>query len=302
MIGHALPRRSIDRPVIVRGPGLFSALQTVLTMLPAAPGTGIVFRRTDLPGEPTIPATIDSIAPPRRQGNFGRCTVLSLPGAGDAAPSIHTTEHLLSATSALGITDLLCEMHGAEVPMLDGSAAGFVAALLPRVVTVGGGVQPLIIRHPITLHDQAGSSAIHAEPSDDAALHILYALDYGDASPIRPQSFEFSLRWTDEKSGSLFQQQIAPARTFCSQAEADQFRAAGFFAHVAPEDVLVIGPGGPVGSSLRFEDEPARHKLLDVIGDLALVGRPIIGRLHCTRSGHVLNAEMAQRLASAAAT
>lgn len=302
MIGSSLPRRSIDQPVFVRGPGLFSSLQSVLTMLPAPPGTGIVFRRTDLPGEPTIPATVDSIAPPRRQGSFGRCTVLSLASAGEAAPSIHTTEHLLSAASALGITDLLCELHGAEVPMLDGSAAGFVDALLPRVVQIGGGIQPLIIRHAITLHDQAGGAAILAEPSDDAALHIHYALDYGDASPIRPQNFDFALRWTDPTCGAMFQEQIASARTFCTRTEADQFRAAGFFAHVAPETVLVIGPSGPIGSSLRFADEPARHKLLDVIGDLALVGRPIIGRISCTRSGHVLNAEMARRLVNSTAT
>lgn len=305
-----LPRRSINQSVTLSGPGLFSPLVSVLALRPAPTGTGIHFRRIDLPDQPHIPADARHIAHSQRRDGFGRCTVLlpeqPEPAAptGIAAPTaagIHTTEHLLSAIYALGITDLAIELHGAEIPMLDGSALNFVEALLPKVVPIEGTIAPIVLHHPITIHDGAGM--IEATPTDHPALQVQYNLDYGPHAPIPPQAARFAIDWTDNqqthaKRGLRYAEQIAPARTFCTAQEAQAFQAAGFFAHINPNEVLVLGTP-PTTPAMRFADEPARHKVLDLIGDLALVGRPIYGNITATRSGHVLNAQLARRLIDA---
>lgn len=296
---------------MLSGPGLFSPLVSVLALRPAPTGTGIYFRRIDLPDQPHIPADARHIAHSQRRDGFGRCTVLlpeqPEPAAptGIAAPTaagIHTTEHLLSAIYALGITDLAIELHGAEIPMLDGSALNFVEALLPKVVPIEGTIAPIVLHHPITIHDGAGM--IEATPTDHPALQVQYNLDYGPHAPIPPQAARFAIDWTDNQQthanrGLRYAEQIAPARTFCTAQEAQAFQAAGFFAHINPNEVLVLGTTPPTTPAMRFADEPARHKVLDLIGDLALVGRPIYANITATRSGHVLNAQLARKLIDA---
>ncbi|MBY0307214.1 MAG: UDP-3-O-acyl-N-acetylglucosamine deacetylase [Phycisphaerales bacterium] len=138
---------------------------------------------------------------------------------------------------------------------------------------------------------------ITAEPTDEPELALTYHLDYGPGAGVclGPQSASFTLNWLDPRVDDYIER-IAPARTFCTRAEADAFHAAGYFAHLAPADVLIIAPDGPVNNTLRMAGEPAVHKLLDLLGDLALAGRPVCARVTAHRSGHALNHELARRL------
>jgi UDP-3-O-acyl-N-acetylglucosamine deacetylase len=134
----------------------------------------------------------------------------------------------------------------------------------------------------------AGAAEIVARPG--AGRRYRYELDYGARAVLGPQAAEVSLDAGD------YEREVAPARTFCLEEEARAMRAGGLFGHVTSGEMLVMGAGGPIGNTLRFENEPARHKLLDLIGDLALVGRPIEGEIVSVRGGHALNHAMARKL------
>ncbi|MBC7833789.1 MAG: UDP-3-O-acyl-N-acetylglucosamine deacetylase [Phycisphaerales bacterium] len=291
------PRHTVAAPSRVSGITLFTGAATTLTIRPTPAGHpgGLTIRRTDLPGSPAFPMTIAHLVPEARH------TVLSLNPSDPKAPQVHTAEHVLSALIGMGITDAALELDGPEIPVADGSAEPFAAAINGE----GGGVVPfksareatlpLRISQPFVV-EQAGAS-IRAEPSEYGSneLHLEYRLDYGAASPIRPQLSSLRIRW-GEASGS-YRSAIGPARTFCLLEEAQIMRQMGLFKHLEPRDMLVIGPDGdPIDNTWRFADEPARHKLLDLLGDLALAGRPIVGRITAARAGHALNHEMARTL------
>jgi UDP-3-O-acyl N-acetylglucosamine deacetylase len=284
-VADGVPRRTLARPsATLSGIGLFTGAQASARILPARSG-GLRFQRTDLPGSPAIPATAAQISEPP-PGIPARNTTL---GAGGV--TLLTVEHILSALAAAGITDAIIEVRGPEIPILDGSAAAFAGALAEAGTAPAEGViRPIVIAQPITI-DHAGAS-ITATPA--AGSIYRYELDYGSGAAIAPQAAETALG-----SGG-YAAAVAPARTFCLEEEARAMRAAGLFPHLTAREMLVIGPGGPVDNSYRFPDEPARHKLLDLIGDLALAGRPIVGRVVASRAGHALNHTMARRLAELA--
>ncbi len=286
---------TLSQPAMVGGVTLFTAAATSLIIRPAPAGHGIVFRRTDLPDQPRIPALVRHVVPESRH------TVLSPDPADRAAPVIHTVEHILSALAGLGITDALLDLQGQEVPIGDGSAAPFVQALrdagVCRVASDAPEPEPIIIREPITVTDDRGEGRIEALPPlpGEHALDLSYDLDYGPTSPLPAQ--RATLRLDAAGGADTYAAQIAPARTFCLAEEAQAMRKMGFFKHLEPRDMLVIGEDGqPIDNALHFPDEPARHKLLDLLGDLALTGRPIVGRIAASRSGHALNHEMARKL------
>ncbi|MCU0688131.1 MAG: UDP-3-O-acyl-N-acetylglucosamine deacetylase [Phycisphaerales bacterium] len=319
-----IPRRTLAQPVTIRGCGLFSSLQSTLTIHPAPAGHGLTFQRTDVPGAPVIPAHVSRVSDVHRRGSFGRNTVLHAPSSAGGSGSdaghgvtIHTTEHLLAAMASLSITDASITLFGAEVPMVDASAAPFVEALAPHVVPIVGGksgganggamIEPLTITHRHTLRSSApGSLAmIIAEPLPptitEPTLILRYQLDYAPkmSRAIPPQEAEITLPWLDAPTAAQrFAQFIAPARTFCTHEEAQQFRAAGAFAHIQPGEVLVLADDGPVETTLRLPSEPARHKVLDMLGDLALAGRPISGVIVGLATGHQDNHAMARLLAN----
>ena len=271
-------QRTIASTVTVEGHGLFSPDNSTATFKPAPENTGIVFSRADLPASEPIPALIDfAESLPRR-------TMLK---RGDT--SIDLVEHALAAVAGLGIDNCVIEVHGPELPAGDGSAKHFTDALLTAGVSDQSAPRkPLIITDPISISQ--GDGAIVALPPTDAEYDISYRLDFGPGSSIPPGTCAESIKH------DAFATRIAPARTFSSETDATAAREAGFFTHLSPENFLVFGDQGPIDNSLRFPDEPARHKLLDVVGDLALVGRPIRGRIIAHRSGHEHNRELARRL------
>lgn len=303
MLTLALNPRTLARPVRLTGMGLFAPVACSVTIHPALPCSGITLRRTDLPDQPIIRADARHVHTPAPEAarDAARHTVL-LPAPGKTG--VHTVEHLLSALWGMGITDAHADVNGPEVPMLDASALPFAVAL--REAGIAGPsandtrcAEPIVVTEPIELSagHGAGAPRITAEPSDGPTLELHYRLDYGPSGGpvLGPQSASFTLNWQSPDI-SAYMAHVAPARTFCTQEEARSFRAAGFFAHLGPGDVLIAGPQGPIDTTLRLPHEPAVHKLLDLLGDLALAGRPLFAKITAYRSGHTLNHAMARTL------
>ncbi len=272
-------QRTLASEVVVSGRGLLSGVMAEARILPAEADSGIAFERVDLDPPVRIPATVDHAVPRSRR------TALR---SGEA--SIDTVEHCLSALAGLGIDNALIRLSGPELPCGDGSALPYVDAVTDAGVT---DLEPprrvFCIREPVVIEE--GRSMIAALPSDQPGLKVVYELDYGEHSDrIGRQTISFDPCQLD------YRRDIAPARTFSLQEEAESLQAQGLGTHLSPRDVLVIGPSGPIENAFRFADEPVRHKVLDVLGDLSLVGRPLQGSIVATRSGHALNRMLAVRL------
>lgn len=293
---------SLSAAVMVRGAGLFTAHVSSLTIQPAAAGHGIVLRRVDLPDSPPILALCSHVTTDPRLP--GRNTTLIADPSRPASPTnatIATVEHVLSALAGLGVTDAVIEVDGPEVPIGDGSALPFVEAI-DRVGVVqisGAGPTAFVVDRVMEVLDsrtppgEAGPKVVF-EPAGSGpgcGLWMSYELDYGPSSGIARSTVGFVI------DAATYRRQIAPARTFCLEHEARALRAAGLFQHLSPREMLVLdGAGRPIDNELRFSDEPARHKLLDLIGDLSLAGRAVRGRVTGWRSGHALNQAAAARI------
>lgn len=274
------PQRTLSRSTAIRGRGLISGQAVCLRFHPAPPDTGIVFQRVDLPGAPAIPAHVSAAV-----GTHRRTTIGSL------SHSVTVVEHVLAALAALRIDNCYLELDGPEPPGLDGSAAEYVRLL----VGAGSVVQPRSRRiwsvaQPLTLRREGATLTFHPSPPGRRELRLTYVLDYGPFAPIVPQRFSLHL------SPATFMQEVAACRTFLTIAEAQQLREQGIGTHLRAADILVFGPQGPLDNRLRYADEPARHKILDLIGDLALLGEDLAGHIVAYRSGHTLNVELARRL------
>ena len=209
-------------------------------------------------------------------------------------------EHLLSALAGMGITDAVIEVTDAELPIGDGSALLWTDAIATAgVVELPGEAGMVRVERPMTLGERGGT--IDVFPWDGQGVpgcEYVYRLDYGPASPVPAHEAQFFVPLVGDGAGYV--REVAPARTFSTQAEAEAARAMGMFAQFTPKDLLVIGPNGPVDNALRFATEPAMHKVLDMIGDVSLCGLRVVGRIVATRSGHALNHELARALASLA--
>jgi UDP-3-O-[3-hydroxymyristoyl] N-acetylglucosamine deacetylase len=266
-------RRTLRREVACTGIGLHSGRPVRLRLVPAPAEHGVRFVRTDVDVE--IPATLSHI------GSQDHATTLNRDGV-----SIGTVEHLLAALFGLGIDDVRVEVDGPEVPVLDGSAAPFVillheAGLRPLAVPrqLLRVVQPVEVVH--------GAKFARLLPSDH--FEVGYTIGF-DHPLLRHQSL--ALRVTPRSFG----EQIAPARTFGFLREVELLRKSGLALGGSLENAVVIGETGVLNNKLRFDDEFVRHKILDAIGDLALLGHPLVGRLEATRAGHALHAAVAKRL------
>jgi len=272
-------QRTIRRPAGVAGFGFFTNADVTVRFLPAGPDTGVVFVRTDLAGRPEIPATIAYAVERHRR------TALERNGA-----SVELTEHLLAALAGLAIDNCRVELDGPEPPGGDGSARHFVDALLGAGIESQAAAAKLFaVRSPVAFTG-GGGSHVAAEPCDLATCRIRYDLDYGAGSPVPKQTAEFTL------TPETFAAEIAGARTFILETEIAALRGAGYGAKVSAADLVVFGKDGVIGNVLRADNECARHKLLDCVGDFALIGRRLAGRFHADRTGHAANRELVRRL------
>ncbi len=274
-------QRTIRREVEFEGRGLFTGEPVTMRVRPGDPQSGIWFVRTDESPPIRIAARVENVSKRARRTSLRNGTV-----------AVETVEHCLSACAGLELDNLQIELNAHEVPALDGSSLPFVQALRAAgVIEQDAARAPCVIDDVYRLAD--GDSELIALPPlhpDSETLELSYDLDYGAPGPIGWQSYRLTL--TPES----FEANIAPARTFVTEDEATELRAAGLGVHLSYEDILVIGKDGPIENRFRFPDECVRHKILDLIGDLALLGRPLVGRVYARKSGHALNHELVRTL------
>ncbi len=245
---------------------------------PAPPWTGLVFVRSDSESRPRIPAlAAHRIEVPRR-------TVLSTDDT-----RVEMIEHALAALAALQIDNCEIWVDRQEMPGLDGSCQAYVDVLDWAGVTVQNAQrETLRITDVIRLGDE--QSWIEARPSSQPGLSLRYELDYGPRSPIGKQTLQYTI------TPRVFREQLAMCRTFLLKSEAEWLIAQGLGHRATLQDLLIFDVAGPVDNTLRFPDECVRHKLLDLVGDLALAGCDLQGHITAYRSGHRLNAEMVRAL------
>ncbi|MBI4227800.1 MAG: UDP-3-O-[3-hydroxymyristoyl] N-acetylglucosamine deacetylase [Candidatus Omnitrophica bacterium] len=277
-----LRQRTIRRDAALEGVGLHTGQAVRIRFRPAEADHGIRFVRADLEGRPEIPVT--------------PATILDLPrrprrtSVGAGAAEVHTIEHLMATCYGLGVTNLLVEITGEEVPGLDGSAFPFLETLKYAGVVEQDAVrQPLAVKDPIWAEE--GSATLLVVPSEE--FRISYTMSY----PHPALNAQFFSR---ENPQPVFEQELAPSRTFCMADEVDALRRQGMGKGATYENTVVVGPQGVINNRLRFPDEFVRHKVLDLLGDLYILGRPIQGHVIAVRSGHSLNLKLVQRLRQAA--
>jgi UDP-3-O-[3-hydroxymyristoyl] N-acetylglucosamine deacetylase/3-hydroxyacyl-[acyl-carrier-protein] dehydratase len=266
----------------MNGRGMFGGKEAKVTFRPAPVNTGLTFIRIDVPEQVKISAIPSNLAERSRRTTIKKGSV-----------SIETIEHCMAAVNALEIDNLIIEIDGPELPAPDCSSAEYFK-LLQRTGIVEQNVnrKEFTIDKPITI--SSGDACIYALPHFDSGLSLTYDLDYSGHTGIGRQIYSCQL--TPES----FEKNLAPARTFLLEAEAKQFQARGMGTHIGPRDLLVIDSDGPIKNSFRFPNECVRHKIVDLIGDLALVGRALKGRIVAYKSGHSLNQMLARRLYEAA--
>jgi UDP-3-O-[3-hydroxymyristoyl] N-acetylglucosamine deacetylase len=273
-------QRTIRRPVSVRGTGYWSRRENRVEFLPAPAGSGVVFVRGDRDVPVRIAAGVENRVDAALRTN------LSVAGV-----QVQMVEHVLSALAGLGVDCCQVRVSAEELPGLDGSALRFVEALDEAgFEDLGAPIDPLVVTETLRAGDD--EAWIEVSPPRHSGLTVEYELDYGPG-PIGRQ--RLALRVTPD----VYRSDLAAARTFLAQDEANRLVAAGLGVGVTTRDLVVFGPDGPIDNPLRWSDECVRHKVLDLVGDLALVGRPLHAHVRARRSGHQLNAVMAARLVAA---
>jgi UDP-3-O-[3-hydroxymyristoyl] N-acetylglucosamine deacetylase len=271
-------QHTLAAPTAIKGVGYWSGRDTVVEFRPAPANTGIVFVRLDLPGHPRIAA------------NVNNCTETPLRTTlhvGDA--KVEMVEHLIAALAGMQIDNCEIWTDQPEMPGLDGSCLPFVEAF-----QAVGSIEQDALRSQIIIRKvcRQGNeqSWIEARPCCSGKMILQYELDYGSGNPIGRQSLEVSL------SPKFFHMTLAPSRTFLMEAEANVLKSQGLGRHVTYKDLLIFGSNGPIDNKLRFPDECVRHKMVDMVGDLALAGCDLIGSFVAFRSGHRLNAELLRKI------
>jgi UDP-3-O-[3-hydroxymyristoyl] N-acetylglucosamine deacetylase len=269
-------QRTLKRSVSCAGIGLHSGKKVSLSLKPAPAGTGIRFRRTDLGGV-EIPARADFV------GAVAYATQLK---AGEA--TVETVEHLLAALAASRIDNVVIELNTREVPIMDGSSAPFIYLIQEAgVKTLGESRRYLKVTRPVVL--SRGDKQIALYPSED--FRVSYTIGF-DHPLLRHQACAMTI--TEDS----FVEQIAPARTFTFLKEVEMLRQNGLALGGSLDNAIVVGDTGVLNSSLRFDDEFVRHKVLDLVGDLSLVGFPVVAHAVVHRGGHALHTAMASHLLS----
>ncbi|HDN98148.1 MAG TPA: bifunctional UDP-3-O-[3-hydroxymyristoyl] N-acetylglucosamine deacetylase/3-hydroxyacyl-ACP dehydratase [bacterium] len=273
-----IKQKTIKNIAEVEGVGLHTGKKVKVTFKPAPPNTGILFIRTDIPSSPVIKAEIDNLLDIEK---YPRRTSL-----GNQDCEIHTVEHLLSALYALEIDNLIVEINGEECPGLDGSAISFVEIIKKAGIEEYDEEKEVIyLKEPIYI-SQNGAHII-ALPYDK--LRISYTLNYPN-SPLKSQFASFII------DPDTYEKEIAAARTFCLQEEVENLKSLGLGKGSDYSNTLVISKDGVINNKFRFEDEPVRHKIVDLIGDLALLGKRICCHIIGIRSGHSLNTKLIKKI------
>ena len=270
-----IKQTTLKTSVETHGVGLHTAVSVQLRLLPAPPDTGYVFRRSDLGGF-ELPATVESVA------HCGYATTLMRTGV-----MLSTVEHLLAALRGLGVDNVFIEVDNLEIPIMDGSAENFA-----EIIERAGIVEQQLARRALLVREKVsfeqGNRRISVEPADTYQIDCL--IDFTHPL-IGVQSLSVEL------GDGTFSREIAAARTCGFTDEIEALRRANLIRGGSLDNAIVLTPDGMLNKTgLRFRDEFVRHKILDIIGDLALLGMPILGKVVAERSGHILHAGLMSKL------
>lgn len=264
-------QKTLKSSIGCTGIGLHSGKKVTMSLNPAAPNTGILFHRTDLEGKDRIiPARWDFVVDTRMATTIGN----------EAGACVSTIEHLMAALAGCGIDNAIIEIDGAEVPVMDGSAAPFIFLVECAGMTEQDAPRKAIkIERPV----RVGDSDKYMSATPDDSFSVGFEIDFEDTAVARQK---LSMRLVN----GTFKTEIARARTFGFVHEVDALRKAGLALGGSLDNAVVIS-GDTIlnGDGLRYDDEFVRHKILDCVGDLYLAGAPIIGQIDALRSGHALN-------------
>ena len=272
-------RKTINASVGISGISLHSGIYTKVELKPAPAGSGITFVRADL----------DGLRIPALQASTTALDYATTVGKDDV--SVGTVEHLLSAIMACAITDVDIHIDGPEVPIVDGSALPFIHLIdAAGVKTLNTDIEVLKIHEPVEIVD--GEKSIRIVPSN--RLILKYRIDFPHKA-IGKQSFYFDFQHDN------FLRKIAPARTFGFLRDVEKMRQAGLARGGTVENCIVLDDKGVMNGPLRFRDEFVRHKILDLLGDLALIGRPIVGEISAYKAGHAMHSQFVAKILELAA-
>lgn len=273
-----LKQKTIKQECAISGVGLHTGASSTVKFKPAPANSGITFIRVDLPGAPIIKVNADNVS---AEAGMLRCTSV---GKGDHV--IRTVEHLMSALCGLEITNLTIEINAQELPGLDGSGIDYYnafknAGILEQDVEA----QIYQIKEPIGV--ELNGCSIFVVPASD--FRISYTLSYNHPL-LKSQFVDFRI------CSETYEKEIGPARTFCLEKEAQELQSKGLGLGANFQNTLVVGDNGVINNKIRYPDEFARHKVLDFIGDLYLLGLPIRGHVYAIRSGHTLNIQLLKKI------
>jgi UDP-3-O-[3-hydroxymyristoyl] N-acetylglucosamine deacetylase/3-hydroxyacyl-[acyl-carrier-protein] dehydratase len=272
-------QKTITKEVTAKGVGLHTAHKVSITFKPAPVDSGITFVRVDIPGKTQVRVSADTLLPVSRSP---RRTSIGKDGA-----EVHTIEHLMATLAGIGIDNLVVELDNDEVPGLDGSSLDFLSLFEKAGLQEQEKERRFFsIKEPICIEE--GDASIIAMPSPECK--ISYTLSYGDHPILNTQFLQMTVN-TD-----TYRKEIAPARTFCLEEEADLLQQQGVGGGASYDNTLVVGKAGVIKNKLRFKDEFIRHKILDLVGDLYSIGQPIKAHVIALKSGHSLNMKLAMKI------
>ena len=271
-------QHTIGKPVAFSGIGLHTGNLTTITFKPAAPDSGVTFYRVDLPGKPAIKAEVDNVI------DVSRGTTLGIDGA-----ELHTVEHVLAAVVGSSIDNLDIEVDGNETPLGDGSAMPFIE-VLKEAGLVEQDAERKYIKVDQPVYYREGDVTLSILPADELRVTMTIAFDH---VAIGTQYGSFTI------TPETFEREIASARTFCFLREVKMLQDQGLIRGGTLESAVVIGDESILNDDLRFPDEMVRHKVLDLLGDLFLIGRPIKGHIIGVKSGHAMHVKFTKQIKKA---
>ncbi len=271
-------QRTVRKPIAVEGFGYLSGQDIRVEFRPASSGSGVTFVRGDMHPAMRVPVS------PALRIDVPRRTTLQWRGV-----QVQMVEHVLGALAGIGVDNCEVWVNAAEMPACDGSALEFVEAL-DSVGTIeqNAPVRQIRVKRCIRVGDE--SNWIEASPAPDGGLSVAFDLNYDSHPAIGRQTIRLNV------NPNTFRSELAPCRTFLEEETARAMVTMGLGQRVTPQNLLIFGPHGPLENTLRFANECVRHKVLDVVGDLALTGCEVVADIMAYRSGHRLHAELARQL------
>jgi len=272
-------QKTIKNEVEIQGIGLNTGRKVRMKFKPSPPNSGVNFVRVDLDNKPIINAESANLVDMSKSPHHT--------SIGSSDVWVQTVEHTIAAFSGLGIDNLFVEIDGDELPAMDGSSLPIIEIIKKAgIIEQDARKKYFVIREPLWVEEESAYIAVF--PSSD--LRVSYTLNYENSSFIKSQYINLCI------TPDVFEKEIAPSRTYCLEKEVNSLLALGLGKGASYDNTLVVSDSGPIKNKLRFNDEFARHKILDLLGDLYLLGFSIKGHIVAVRSGHKLNIKLMQKI------